>query len=89
MGILQRFKTQVKKYQDGADDRAEKKLAKLTTKTAREREIAKQQRKRLKTKKEISEAKTALVKSETTRKKARKELSDVGGDGFSQVFKNH
>ena len=42
-----------------------------------------ERRKRLTTKREVSQAKTALLQAEAKRKKAAKEVRDIGGDVFS------
>jgi len=88
MSIIRRFNAGVKKYLAEADERAEKRLAKARTKASRESEKAKIQKERLRAKREIAEAKTALLKSEAKRKKAAKEVRDLGDGGiFSGIEK--
>ena len=83
MGVIGKFKAGDKKYIAEADERDEKRLAKAKTKAGRESERAKIKKERLRTKREIAEAKTALLKAEAKRKKAAKEVRDIGGDVFS------
>ena len=83
MGIISRFHKGVKKYMAEADQRAEKRLARIKTKAGREKEEARIQKERLTTKREVSQAKTALLQAEAKRKKAAKEVRDIGGDVFS------
>lgn len=83
MGIIGKFQKGVKKYLEEADERAEKRLAKAKTKAGRESERARIQKERLRAKREIAEARTALLKAEAKRKKAAKEVKDIGGDVFS------
>jgi len=82
MGLLDKFKAGVKKYQDDADQRADRRLARAKTDSEREREEGRIARERLKTKREVAQAKTALLKSEAQRKKAAKEVKDIGGGDF-------
>jgi len=83
MGIIGKFKKSVKKYMAEADERAEKRLAKAKTKAGRESERARIQKERLRAKREIAEARTALLKAEAKRKKAAKEVRDIGDGVFS------
>lgn len=83
MGIIARFQKGVKKYMVEADKRADARLAKTKTKVAREREQAKIEKERLATKREVAQARTALLQAEAKRKKAAKEVRDIGGDVFS------
>ena len=83
MGVIGRFTKGVKKYMAEADQRAEKRLAKAETQAERERVQAKIQKDRLKTKREVSQARTALLQAEAKRKKAAKEVRDIGGGVFA------
>lgn len=83
MGIIREFNKRVKEYMAGAEERNEKRLAKARTKATREKEKAKIERERLRTKREVAEARTALLKAEAKRKKAAKEVRDIGDDVFS------
>ena len=84
MSVIGKFKAGVKKYMAEADQRADRRLAKAKTQVARERERSKIQRERLATKRDITQAKTALLQAEAKRKKAAKEVRDIGGgDAFS------
>lgn len=85
MSILATFKTKVKKYVSEADERADKRLARAKTSAEREREQAKIQRERLATKREVAEAKVALLKAEASRKRAVKEVKDIGDGVFSSL----
>ena len=86
MNIIRKFQASTKKYLAEADQRADKRLANARTKTEREKIKASIQRERLETKREIVEAKTALLHAEAKRKKAAKEVSDIGGGSiYSQV----
>jgi len=79
MSIIGKFTKGVKKYMAEADERAERRLAKAKTQGARERERAKITRERLEAKRQVSQAKTALLHAEAKRKKAAKEVRDIGG----------
>jgi len=84
MGVIGKFKAGVKKYIAEADQRAEKRLAQAKTKSARDKELSKIKKERLVTKREVTQAKTALLQAEAKRKKAAKEVRDLGGgDAFS------
>jgi len=84
MSVIGKFKAGVKKYMAEADQRADRRLAQAKTKSAREKERAKIEKERLTTKRDISQAKTALLQAEAKRKKAAKEVRDLGGgDAFS------
>ena len=84
MSVIGKFKAGVKKYMAEADQRAESRLAKAKTKSARDKELSKIKRERLVTKREVTQAKTALLQAEAKRKKAAKEVRDIGGgDAFS------
>lgn len=84
MDIIKKFKVEVKKYRAAADKRANKRLARTKTKVAREKVAGEIERERLATKREVEQAKTALLKAEAKRKKAAKEVRDIGGgDVFS------
>ena len=84
MSVIGKFKAGVKKYMAEADQRADRRLAKAKTQVARERVRAGIQKERLATKREIAQAKTALLQAEAKRKKAAKEVRDLGGgDAFS------
>jgi len=86
MGVIGRFTKGVKKYMAEADQRADKRLAQAKTKSAREKELSKIKRERLVTKREVTQAKTALLQAEAKRKKAAKEVRDIGGgDVFSSL----
>ncbi len=82
MGIIGKFKKGVKKYMAEADQRAEKRLDKAKTQAAKEKEKAKIEKERLATKREVAQAKTALLQAEAKRKKAAKEVKDIGGGDF-------
>ncbi len=82
MSIIGKFKKGVKKYMAEADQRAERRLAKAKTKVARDRERDKIQQESLATKREVAQAKTALLQAEAKRKKAAKEVKDIGGGDF-------
>lgn len=86
MSLISTFRAKVKNYLDEADRRAERRLAKAKTKTERERVKASIERDRLKIRREVAEAKTALLKAESRRKKAEKEVRDIGGGIFSGLF---
>ena len=79
MGIIGKFTKGVKKYMAEADQRAERRLAKAKTQGARDRELSKIKKERLVTKRDITQAKTALLQAEAKRKKAAKEVRDIGG----------
>lgn len=83
MSVIARFKKGVKKYLAEADERAEKRLAKAKTEAGRESERARIQKERLRAKREIAEARTALLQAEAKRKKAAKEVKDIGDGVFS------
>lgn len=84
MSVIGKFKAGVKKYMAEADQRADKRLAQAKTQVARERVLAGIQKEKLATKREITQAKTALLQAEAKRKKAAKEVRDLGGgDAFS------
>ncbi len=83
MGVIGKFKSGVKKYLAEADERAEKRIAKAKTKAGRESERAKIKKERLRAKREIAQAKTALLQAEAKRKKAAKEVRDIGGGVFA------
>jgi len=84
MSVIGKFKAGVKKYQDEAEKRADRRLAKAKTDSAREKELSKIKRERLATQRDITQAKTALLQAEAKRKKAAKEVRDIGGgDAFS------
>lgn len=86
MSVIGKFTKAVKKYRAEADERAEKRLAKARTSAGREKARAKIQQERLKTKREIAQAKTALLKAEAKRRKAVKEVKDIGGGSvYSQI----
>jgi len=85
MGILGKFTTSVKKYRAEADQRYERRLASARTQAARERERASIQRERLSVRKEIAEAKVALLRAEASRKRASKEVRDIGDGIFSSL----
>ena len=87
MSILATFKSKVKKYTSEADERADKRLARAKTSAERERVRATIQRERLAAKKEVAEAKTALLKAEAARKRAAKEVKDIGNGVFSDLRK--
>lgn len=79
MGVIGKFKAGVKKYLAEADQRADRRLAQARTKTDREKIKAQIIRERLTAKREITQAKTALLQAEAKRKKAAKEVRDLGG----------
>ena len=79
MGLLDKFKAGVKKYQAESDQMADRRLARAKTDSAREKEKAKIAREMLTAKREISQAKTALLQAEAKRKKAAKDVRDIGG----------
>ncbi len=79
MGVIERFTKGVKKYMAEADQRADRRLAKAKTQVARERVRANIEKERLANKREIAQAKTALLQAEAKRKKAAKEVRDLGG----------
>ncbi len=79
MSVIGKFKAGVKKYMAEADQRAERRLAKATTKSAREKELAKITREKIAIKTQVTQAKTALLQAEAKRKKAAKEVRDLGG----------
>ena len=79
MSVIGKFKAGVKKYIAEADQRADKRLAQAKTQVARERVRAGIQKERLATKREIAQAQTALLQAEAKRKKAAKEVRDLGG----------
>ena len=79
MSIIGKFQSGVKKYLAEADQRADKRLAKAKTQAGRESERARIQKERLHAKREIAQAKTALLQAEAKRKKAAKEVRDLGG----------
>ena len=84
MSVIGKFKAGVKKYMAEADQRADRRLAQAKTEVARERVRAGIQKERLATKREIAQVKTALLQAEAKRKKAAKEVRDIGGgDAFS------
>ena len=83
MSILRKFKQKVVKYRAEADQRAEKKLARARTAVEREKIMAEIKRERLASKKQTTEAGTALLKAEAARQRAAKEVKDIkGGSGF-------
>lgn len=85
MSTLRRFKQKVDKYMAEADERADRRVARARTATERDKLKAQIARERMGTKREVAEARTALLKAETARKKAAKELRDVGnGGGFGR-----
>ena len=85
MSILRRFKQKVDKYMAEADERADRKIARARTTTERDKLKAEIARERMGTKREVAEARTALLKAETARKRAAKELREVGnGGGFGR-----
>ncbi len=79
MSVIGKFKAGVKKYMAEADQRADRRLAKAKTQAGRESERARIQKERLHAKREIAQAKTALLQAEAKRKKAAKEVRDLGG----------
>jgi len=85
MSILNRFQERVEHYRQQADQRAEKRLAQLKTKVARDREYARIQREKLKSKKEVTEARTALLRAEARKKRAAKEVRAIGGGIFADL----
>ena len=82
MGLLTTFKQKVKEYQADEEGRAQRRLERARTASEREKARGIIARERMKTKQEIAEAKAALLKAETARKKAAKELRDVGNGGL-------
>ena len=86
MSIIESFKRGVKTYKSMSEQRAVNRLESAKTKSAREKELAKIKRENLKTKREISQAKTALLRAEAQRKKAAKQVKDIGGGSvYSQI----
>ena len=86
MSIIESFKRGVKTYKSMSEQRAVNRLESAKTKSAREKELAKIKRENLKTKREITQAKTALLRAEAQRKKAAKQVKDIGGGGvFSEL----
>ena len=85
MSLFSRVKAGIDKYQDEADERAQKGIAKLTTKTERDEVRAELKKRQLKISKEIAEAQTATNKAQAANKKAGKEIGDV----FSAIRKVH
>ena len=80
--ISQKADAKYKQFQAEEEARAEKRLASLKTKTARDKERARLQRERIEAKTEVTEAKTAL-------RKAQSELKSNKGGGFdlNSLFK--
>ena len=94
MSITNTFKQKVKKYMSEADQRAEKRLGNARTAAERDKIRAQLRKEKLAIKKEVAEAETALLKAETARKQAKKELKDIGrskskGGSFFSSFTNY
>lgn len=84
--LISKINTAYKKQQEEAEKRAEKRMAKLRTKTAREREMMKLATEKAKSKRDLEQARTAASRAEVARKKAHKEASDLGLSGLFSAF---
>jgi lipid II:glycine glycyltransferase (peptidoglycan interpeptide bridge formation enzyme) len=87
MNIITAFKAQIEHEKAAAQERAKRQLAKARTDAERDRERAKIQKERLQMQREINEAKIAVLKSESARKRAAQEVKDLGGGFFGSTRK--
>lgn len=82
-GAIKKLESRYKQYQVEEEKRAQARISKLATRTAREEERAKLQERRLKAKRKLELAKTQLKKAELE----RKEISRKTGSTISDALK--
>jgi len=80
--LISSAKARYKKWEDGADDRARAKLAKIAIKSVREAHIQNLRIEKLKRRQALEEQIANLKKAELRRKKVEKEIRHVGNGSF-------